>query len=81
LFRSTIIRDSRVSPLLIYAICGLGGYRGIDRDITERKKAREEIENKVFELERFYEMSVGRELKMKELKKEIKRLNTELLKD
>ena len=36
------------------------------------KERRERVE----ELEKFYEMSVGRELKMKELKKEIKKLKT-----
>ncbi len=50
------------------------------RDITERKKAEEEIKKKVKELEEFYEMAVNRELRMKELKKEIKRLEEKLSK-
>jgi hypothetical protein len=33
-----------------------------------------EIKDRVEDLEKFYKMSVGREVKMKELKKEIKRL-------
>jgi len=54
-------------------------------DITEIKKFRESLEekvrertrelrNKVEELEKFHELAVGRELKMVELKKEIERL-------
>ncbi len=51
---------------------------GIFRDITERKKAREEIDNRIRELEEFYEMAVGRELKMKELKEEMEKLREEV---
>ncbi len=42
------------------------------------KKSEEELKKKIMDLEKFYDMAVGRELKMKELKKEIKRLNSEL---
>ncbi|TAL28401.1 MAG: PAS domain S-box protein [Nitrospirae bacterium] len=69
------------------------GVMGVSRDITQRKKAEEErnkllhdittaeqeLKKRVSELEKFYEMSIDRELKMKELKKEIKRVNEELL--
>ncbi|MCX6814352.1 MAG: PAS domain S-box protein [Candidatus Aenigmarchaeota archaeon] len=41
------------------------------RDITEQKKAEEELKSKVEELERFNKLAVGRELKMIELKKRI----------
>ena len=51
---------------------------GIFRDITERKKAREEIDNRIKELEEFYEMAVGRELKMKSLKEEVEKLKADL---
>jgi PAS domain S-box-containing protein len=44
------------------------------RDITEQKKAEEELKSKVEELERFNRLSVGRELKMVELKKRIEEL-------
>jgi PAS domain S-box-containing protein len=47
-------------------------------DITDRKKMEKEIKVKVEDLEKFYEMSIGREVKMKELKKEIKRLKTKV---
>lgn len=50
-------------------------------DITELKKAQQRLEEsekklkkRIEQLEKFYEMAVGRELKMKELKKEIKEL-------
>jgi PAS domain S-box-containing protein len=46
----------------------------IFRDITERKKAEENIKKRNEELEIFNRMAVGRELKMIELKKEINNL-------
>ena len=52
----------------------------IVRDITENKKAEIEIKKRVKELEDFYEMAVGRELRMKELKEKIKKLEAELAK-
>jgi len=57
----------------------------IATDITELKKAQQknkessyELKNKVEDLEKFYDMAVGRELRMKELKKEIKKLHLKL---
>lgn len=57
----------------------------IATDITTMKdtqksllESKEELDKRVQELEKFYEMAVGRELKMKELKKEIARLKAEL---
>jgi PAS domain S-box-containing protein len=46
----------------------------IFRDITERKKAEEDIKKRNEELEIFNRMAVGREIKMIELKKEINSL-------
>ena len=43
-------------------------------NITERKKTEEELRTKIRELEKFQRLSVGRELKMIELKKKIKEL-------
>jgi len=51
---------------------------GIFRDITEHKKSEEEIKKRVNELEEFYDMAVGRELRMKQLKEENEELNEEL---
>ncbi|MDQ7786499.1 MAG: PAS domain S-box protein [Thermodesulfovibrionales bacterium] len=55
------------------------------RDITERKKAEDELkknekelQKRVEELEEFYNMAVGRELRMVELKNEIERLKKDL---
>ncbi|MFZ3138769.1 MAG: PAS domain S-box protein [Thermodesulfovibrionales bacterium] len=53
---------------------------GIFRDITERKEAEEEIQKRVKELEDFYDMAIGRELRMIELKEEIENLKEELAK-
>lgn len=50
----------------------------IASDITSIKNAQEELKKRVADLERFYDMAVGRELRIKELKKEIERLNKEL---
>ncbi|MBI5050002.1 MAG: PAS domain-containing protein [Nitrospirae bacterium] len=47
-------------------------------DITTYKKTEKELTEKVEELEKFYEMAIGREIKMKELKEEIERLKAEL---
>ncbi|HBH60828.1 MAG TPA: hypothetical protein DDX85_03620 [Nitrospiraceae bacterium] len=57
----------------------------IATDVTELKNAQQrikesekELKMKVDDLEKFYEMAIGRELRMKELKKEIKRLTLQL---
>jgi PAS domain S-box-containing protein len=57
------------------------GVIGVGQDITERKQLEKKLEEyakgletKVVELERFQRLTVGRELKMIELKKEIEEL-------
>jgi PAS domain S-box-containing protein len=47
-------------------------------NITERKHAEEEIKSKVAELERFNRLSVGREMRMIELKQKINALSEQL---
>jgi PAS domain S-box-containing protein len=51
---------------------------GTAYDITDRKKAEEEIQRRINDLQDFYEMAIGRELKMKELKEKIKELEEEI---
>ena len=51
---------------------------GIFQDITEQKKAKEEIQKRIKELEEFYNMAIGRELRMIELKEQIEELQEEL---
>jgi PAS domain S-box-containing protein len=48
------------------------------RDITDRKKSEKEIKKRVKELEEFYAIAVGRELRMKELKDEMEQLKGEM---
>jgi len=47
-------------------------------DITDRKRAEDELKKRMRELEIFQKVAVGRELKMVELKKRIKELETRL---
>lgn len=49
-------------------------------DITERKRAEKELKKKMHDLETFQKVAVERELKMVELKKEIKELKASLVK-
>lgn len=48
------------------------------QDITEKMNADKEIKERVRELEEFYKMAVGRELRMKDLKKQMENLREEL---
>jgi PAS domain S-box-containing protein len=48
------------------------------RDITERKKMEQEIQKRVKELEDFYDMAVGREVRMKQLKEQMEGLKEEM---
>jgi PAS domain S-box-containing protein len=51
----------------------VGFFMGIF-DLTEIKKKERKLQEKIKELEKFYKIAIDRELKMIELKKEIKRL-------
>ncbi|MBM4137850.1 MAG: PAS domain S-box protein [Nitrospira sp.] len=56
------------------------GLLGIFWDITRKKEMEDEIKKRVKELEEFYDMAVGRELRMIELKDELEELKEELSK-
>jgi len=59
---------------------GRPAIAGICKDITERKKAEMTLKEKVEELERWYHLTVDREIKMTELKNRIQELESELKK-
>ena len=48
----------------------------LKREIAERRLVEADLTEKVAELEKFYEMAVGRELKMRELKEKISQLKS-----
>ncbi|NUN10525.1 MAG: PAS domain S-box protein, partial [Ignavibacteriaceae bacterium] len=48
------------------------------RDISDRKQAEEQLKQKMAELEKFNKLSVGRELRMIELKKQVNHLSEKL---
>jgi len=50
------------------------------RDVTKEKKTDDEFKRKIKELEEFYDMAIGREIKMTELREEVERLKEELRK-
>ena len=70
-----LLKDKFNSKILERAIRYVFEYTN---QVTEQKKAQEELNKKICEMERFNKMAVGRELKMIELKKEINELLEEL---
>ena len=57
---------------------GRSAIAGICKDITERKRTEMALREKVRELERWYELTVDREVKMTRLKKRIQELESKL---
>jgi len=53
-------------------------FTALVRDITERKRAEKELQERTDKLQRFHSLTVGRELKMVNLKKEINSLLEQL---
>jgi PAS domain S-box-containing protein len=75
LYNASVYRDTRGNVLGVFAAA---------RDITARKRAEEELAeqrrrelDRLAELEKFQKLTVGRELRMVELKKEIEELRRE----
>jgi hypothetical protein len=54
------------------------GIWGFIRDVSERKKAAYELENKMKQLEKYKNITIGRELRIIELKKQVKELEEKL---
>jgi PAS domain S-box-containing protein len=79
-----LAKDGRIIPVEITAVAltdeqrNITNYTSIMRNISKRKTAQEELKKRVKELEDFYDMAVGRELRMKELKDEMEELREEM---
>ncbi len=65
-------------PIIDTATHELTGVIEYVRDITEKREVEASLKERVSELEKFYEIAVGREFKMKELKNEIQKLKDEI---
>ncbi len=65
----SLLKDAKGEPI---------GMVGIAKDITKEVEAEEELKRKMRELEDFYNMAIGREMKMIELKNEIAKLREEI---
>ena len=50
------------------------GYRGVDTDVTERRQAEKELEDQLAELQRWYDVMLGRESRVLDLKSEVNEL-------
>lgn len=76
--RSGERRLIRWNNSVLHSVLGeIVGTASIGEDITERRQADEALARRTAELERFQRLSVGRELQMIELKKQINELATQ----
>ncbi len=77
-------KDGKYMEIIVYPLKDSSGkvisVVEIRRDVTKNMQLNEEVKIRVRELEEFYDMAVGRELKMVELKEEVERLKEELRK-
>jgi PAS domain S-box-containing protein len=69
---------AQISASIILKDNNLVGFQALIRDITKQKIAENKLKERVEELERFHKITVGREMKMIELKKEIEKCKKEL---
>ncbi|MDQ7788056.1 MAG: PAS domain S-box protein [Thermodesulfovibrionales bacterium] len=67
--RTYLLRDEEGKSRALWAFV---------RDVTERKRVEKELKDRIQELENFYNMAIGRELRMIELKEEIEHLREKL---
>lgn len=72
-----VILETSALPV-VDADGNLTGYRGVDRDVTERKRLAEEAKERMHELEVFNKACFGREARIIELKKEVEALKKAL---
>lgn len=68
---SIAVKDKSGVPIGIISVC---------EDITKHKRLEDELKKRLKELEEFYDMAVGRELRMKQLKEENEELKEALKK-
>jgi two-component system NtrC family sensor kinase len=77
-------KDGNYMEIIVYPLKDSSGkvisVVEIRRDVTRNMQLNEEVKIRVRELEEFYDMAVGRELKMVELKEDVERLKEELRK-
>jgi two-component system cell cycle sensor histidine kinase/response regulator CckA len=79
-----LAKDGTIVPVEITAVTlkdeeqNIAHYTSIMRNISKRKTAQEEIKTRIRELEEFYDMAVGRELRMKELKEAMEDMKEEI---
>lgn len=68
-WHNTILKDEQGN---------ITGSLSSGEDITARREVENKLKERMYELEKFYDMAINREIKMKEIKEEIVRLKSEL---
>jgi PAS domain S-box-containing protein len=70
----TITKTGKPKNILVSAVLEGDTLSGMIMDVSERFELERSLKKRVKELEMFYDMAIGREVKMTELKEEIERL-------